>query len=188
MSKYIAYADSIGSLFNTKTNELGEVTYDFSEIKQATQQKYNIDYDTVCFIKTNNTDQQYGFSGSYIYTRGLIFGTDENRFGQFIVKDIKNKQANDTTLFMYGKVVPTEQHTPWQLCFHIQAYTNSNELNAAYDVCVCGNNDNVITYEQFLKSSSLNVAKVMKKDDDKIKFKEFIKDSYGITIQRSKIK
>lgn len=146
MSKQFAIVSGLSNIFNTQINDLGKTVYNISEIKSSVYTNFDINENTVFYIQTTDTDHNLGYSGNFIYAKNHLFSSYDNNGGQFVCTNIINSNENDTDAFLFGTITPLESYTPWSINYHIQSYSTDTTLNSEFDICLYGNNSNILNY------------------------------------------
>ena len=173
MSKIFAKVNGLHKIFNTAENNLGELVYDISKLKDDVLANHNVNENTIFYIETDDDDHLLDHRGTYIYSHNELFSNYDNKGGQYIQTNI-NVNHNDTELgYAFGKITPLASNTSrlWNISYHIQAYSSNTDYNSEYDVCLYGYNNIILGYCAFNAVGSLNpyLNHIIIKEDNAIK-------------------
>ena len=174
MSKIFAKVNGLHKIFNTAENNLGELVYDISKLKDDVLTNHSVNENTIFYIETDDVDHQLDYKGTYIYSHNELFSNYDNKGGQYIQTNI-DVEHNTTELgYAFGKITPLTSNTNrlWNLCYHIQAYSSNNtNYNSEYDVYLYGYNDIILSYCTFnaVGAHSPYLNHVIVKEDNAIK-------------------
>lgn len=189
MSKIFAKVNGLHKIFNTAENDLGELVYDISKLKDDVLTNHNVTENTIFYIETDDVDHQLDYRGTYIYSHNELFSNYDNKGGQYIQTNI-DVEHNTTELgYAFGKITPLTSNSNrlWNLSYHIQAYSSNTDYNSEYDVCIYGYNNIILSYCTFNAVGTHNpyLNHVIVKEDNAIKVGlSFIADNIdrGISI------
>ena len=150
MSKIFAKVNGLHKIFNTAENNLGELVYDISKLKDDVLANHNVNENTIFYIETDSVDHQLDYKGTYIYSHNELFSNYDNKGGQYIQTNIVVNH-NDTELgYAFGKITVSDTNKLWNISYHIQAYSSNNaNYNSEYDVYLYGYNNTILGYCAF---------------------------------------
>ena len=151
MSKIFAKVNGLHEIFNIVENDLGQLVYDTSNLKDSVLANHNVNENTIFYIETDDVDHQLDYKGTYIYSHNELFSNYDNKGGQYIQTNI-DVEHNTTELgYAFGKITPlvSDSSRLWNISYHIQAYSTNTDYNSEYDVCLYGYNDNILGYCAF---------------------------------------
>lgn len=186
MAKIFAKVNGLHKIFNIVENDLGQLVYDTTSLKEDVLTNYNVNENTIFYIETDVDDHLLDYRGTYIYSHNELFSNYDNKGGQYIQTNI-NVNHNDTELgYAFGKIIPLASRL-WNISYHIQAYSSNTKYNSEYDVCLYGYNDNILGYCAFnaVGTSKPYLNHIIVKQDNAIKVGlSFISDDIdrGISI------
>ena len=128
MSKIFAKVNGLHKIFNTSENNLGELVYDISKLKDDVLASHNVNENTIFYIETDNVDHQLDYKGTYIYSHNELFSNYDNKGGQYIQTNIDVEHNTSELGYAFGKITPLASNTDrlWNISYHIQAYSSSN--------------------------------------------------------------
>ena len=106
MSKIFARVNGLHEIFNTVENNLGQLVYNTSNLKDDVLANHGIDENTIFYIETDSVDHQLDYKGTYIYSHNELFSNYDNKGGQYIQTNI-DVEHNTTELgYAFGKITP----------------------------------------------------------------------------------
>lgn len=158
MSKIFAKVNGLHEIFNIVENDLGQLAYDTSNLKDSVLANHNVNENTIFYIETDSDDHQLDYRGTYIYSHNELFSNYDNKGGQYIQTNI-DVEHNTTELgYAFGKITPLASDTDrlWNISYHIQAYSSNTDYNSEYDVCLYGYNNIILGYCAFNAVGALN--------------------------------
>lgn len=173
MSKIFAKVNGLHEIFNIVENDLGQLVYDTSNLKDSVLANHNVNENTIFYIETDDDDHLLDYRGTYIYSHNELFSNYDNKGGQYIQTNI-DVEHNTTELgYSFGKIIPLASNTSrlWNISYHIQAYSSNTDYNSEYDVCLYGYNNIILGYYAFNAVGALNpyLNHIIIKEDNAIK-------------------
>ena len=173
MSKIFAKVNGLHKIFNTAENNLGELVYDISKLKDDVLTNHSVNENTIFYIETDDVDHQLDYKGTYIYSHNELFSNYDNKGGQYIQTNIDVEHNTSELGYAFGKITPLDSNTNrlWNISYHIQAYSTNTDYNSEYDVCLYGYNDIILSYCTFnaVGAHSPYLNHVIVKEDNAIK-------------------
>ena len=173
MAKIFAKVNGLHKIFNIVENDLGQLVYDTSNLKDSVLANHNVNENTIFYIETDSDDHQLDYRGTYIYSHNELFSNYDNKGGQYIQTNV-DVEHNTTELgYTFGKIIPLVSNTSrlWNISYHIQAYSSNTDYNSEYDVCLYGYNNIILGYCAFNAVGALNpyLNHIIVKEDNAIK-------------------
>lgn len=173
MAKIFAKVNGLHKIFNIVENDLGQLVYDTTSLKEDVLTNYNVNENTIFYIETDEDDHQLDYKGTYVYSHNELFSNYDNKGGQYIQTNI-DVEHNTTELgYAFGKITPlvSDASRLWNISYHIQAYSTNTDYNSEYDVCLYGYNNIILGYCAFNAIGSINpyLNHIIIKDDNGVK-------------------
>ena len=173
MAKIFAKVNGLHKIFNIVENDLGQLVYDTTSLKEDVLTNYNVNENTIFYIETDVDDHQLDYKGTYVYSHNELFSNYDNKGGQYIQTNI-DVEHNTTELgYAFGKITPLASNTSrlWNISYHIQAYSSNTDYNSEYDVCLYGYNNIILGYCAFNAIGSINpyLNHIIIKEDNGVK-------------------
>ena len=173
MSKIFAKVNGLHEIFNIVENDLGQLVYDTSNLKDNVLANHNVNENTIFYIETDSDDHQLDYRGTYIYSHNELFSNYDNKGGQYIQTNIDIEHNTTELGYAFGKIIPLASNTSrlWNISYHIQAYSSNTDYNSEYDVCLYGYNNIILGYYAFNAVGVLNpyLNHIIVKEDNTIK-------------------
>ena len=173
MAKIFAKVNGLHEIFNIVENDLGQLVYDTTNLKESVLTNHDVDENTIFYIESDVDDRQLDYKGTYIYSHNELFSNYDNKGGQYIQTNIEVEHSTTELGYAFGKITPLVSNTNklWNISYHIQAYSSNTAYNSEYDVCLYGYNNIILGYCAFNAVGTLKpyLNHVIIKENDTVK-------------------